>query len=212
MASRVLIATMLALLASASAAGEKEDATQTARAFLSKHFGENPASIAVEDVQATEWPDASLGCGPATSGASQPVRGYRVLLKGGGKVHAVHVAGSEARICRRGFQSTAGVSEEGSSMNEKPQPEPDDPGSKALVAKARADLQRRLSIKADEIQLLEFKAMVWPDSSLGCPRPGMNYTQVQRDGFLIRFTAQGRNFNYHGGSGRDPFLCDKPAG
>jgi hypothetical protein len=211
MASRVIIATTLALLASASAAGEKEDATQTARAFLAKHVGENPANIPVEDVQAAEWPDASLGCGPATSGASQPVRGYRVLLKAGGKVHAVHVASSEARICRTGFQSTAGISE-GSAMNEKPKPEPDDPGSKALVAKARADLQRRLSVSADEIQLLEFKAMVWPDSSLGCPRPGMSYTQVQRDGFLIRFSAQGRNFNYHGGSGRDPFLCDRPAG
>ena len=97
-------------------------------------------------------------------------------------------------------------------MKQKPQPEPDDPPSRALVAKARADLQRRLSVKTDEIELLEFKAVVWPDSSLGCPRPGMAYTQVQRDGVLIRFTAQGRIFNYHGGSGRDPFLCEKPTG
>jgi hypothetical protein len=212
MASRVLIATMLALLASAAAAGEKEDATQTAREFVAKHFGEDLASIPVEDVQSVRWPDASLGCGPAASGASEPVRGYRVMLKAAGRMHAVHVAGSDARLCTTRFQTTAGVSEESSAMNEKPQPEPDDPGSKALVAKARADLQRRLSVKAEEIQLLEFKAMVWPDSSLGCPRPGMNYTQVQRDGFLIRFSAQGRNFNYHGGSGRDPFLCDRPAG
>ena len=97
-------------------------------------------------------------------------------------------------------------------MNEKPVAEPDDPPSKALVAKARADLQRRLSVSADEIELLEFTAMVWPDGSLGCPRPGMVYTQVERDGVLIRLRAQGRIFQYHGGSGRDPFLCDQPAG
>ncbi len=97
-------------------------------------------------------------------------------------------------------------------MQQKPHAEPDDPASRALVDEARADLQRRLSVQADEIELLEFKAVIWPDSSFGCPRPGMVYTQVQRDGVLIRFSAQGRTFQYHGGSGRTPFLCDRSAG
>lgn len=211
MASRVLTAMVLALIAAASAAGETEDATRTARALLAARTGEDPTRISVESAQATWWPDAGLGCDPAMAGAPKPVRGHRVLLRAGGKVYAVHVAGSEARMCTAGLQLTAGIPES-SSMKQKPQPEPDDPPSQALVAKARADLQRRLSVEADEIELLEFKAVIWPDSSLGCPRPGMNYTQVQRDGVLIRFTAQGRTFAYHGGSGRDPFLCDRPTG
>lgn len=211
MASRTLTVMVLALLAAASAAGEQEDATRAARALLATRTGEDPARIAVESVQPAEWADASLGCRPATGAASHTVRGHRVLLRVGDKVHTVHVAGSDARMCTAGLQSTAEVTE-GSSMKQKPQPEPEDPASRELVAKARADLQRRLSAKDEEIELIEFKAVTWPDGSLGCPRPGMVYTQVQRDGVLIRLKAQGRIFEYHGGSGRDPFLCERLPG
>jgi hypothetical protein len=136
-----------------------------------------------------------------------------VFLRAREKVYIVNVAGEQVRVCGS-FQATGGVGAEspgGSSMKQQPQPEPADPASQALVAKARADLQRRLSVPPAEIVLIEFKAVVWPDSGLGCPRPGMVYTQVQRDGVLIRFIVQGRAYEYHGGAGRDPFLCENPA-
>lgn len=88
---------------------------------------------------------------------------------------------------------------------------PSDPPSRALVAKARADLQRRLSVSAEKIVLAAFEAVVWPDASLGCPRPGMEYTQVQREGVRMRFVVNDRTYNYHAGSGREPFLCEQPA-
>jgi hypothetical protein len=207
---RAPIAVVLALLAAASNAGEAEVATRAARDLLASRLGKDPAQLSVVSVETAQWPDASLGCGPAMGDAPQPLRGHRVLMRADGEVHAIHVAGSKARLCAAGFKPSPGVTED-TPMKEQPAPEPADPPSRALVDRARADLQRRLSLQAEEIALIEFKSVVWPDSSLGCPRPGMAYTQVQRDGVLIRFQAKGRTYEYHGGSGREPFLCENPA-
>jgi hypothetical protein len=78
-----------------------------------------------------------------------------------------------------------------------------------LLRVAIDDLARRLNIAPADIQVLETRAVVWPDRSAGCPRPGMLYPQVQTDGALIRLQAQGREFAYHSGGGRPPFLCEK---
>ena len=37
----------------------------------------------------------------------------------------------------------------------------------------------------------------------------MDYTQVPRDGVLIRLTVGPNVYNYHGGGGRDLFLCQQ---
>jgi hypothetical protein len=210
---RLSIAIALGLWCAACAADDPDDATSAARSALAAHIHEDPARITVERVEPAHWPDWSLGCAAAPSNGAATVEGHRVFLRAREKVYIVNVAGEQVRVCGS-FQATGGVGAEspgGSSMKQQPQPEPADPASQALVAKARADLQRRLSVPPAEIVLIEFKAVVWPDSGLGCPRPGMVYTQVQRDGVLIRFIVQGRAYEYHGGAGRDPFLCENPA-
>jgi len=78
-----------------------------------------------------------------------------------------------------------------------------------LVLQAKQDLARRLSIQVDQIGLVEAKAVVWPDGSIGCPQPGVVYTQVQREGLLIRLRAGKRVYSYHSGGGRSLFLCDQ---
>ncbi len=95
--------------------------------------------------------------------------------------------------------------------NVTPFPTPNDPNLARLVQQARDDLAKRLGIPSDQIELFEYKSVQWPDGSLGCPTPGMEYTQVMVDGFLIRFLAQGKLFNYHGGGQRPPFLCENPS-
>ena len=73
---------------------------------------------------------------------------------------------------------------------------------------AVADLAQRLSINEDLIQIVSFESVVWPDSGMGCPQPGMMYTQVLREGYKITLEYKGQQYNYHGGEGRDPFLCE----
>jgi hypothetical protein len=78
-----------------------------------------------------------------------------------------------------------------------------------LLRAAIGDLAQRLNIDPADIGVIETRSIMWPDRSLGCPRPGMAYAQVPQDGALIRLQAQGREFAYHSGGGRAPFLCDK---
>jgi len=86
---------------------------------------------------------------------------------------------------------------------------PADSGLQNLIDKAIADLANRLSILATEITILEATPVVWPDSSLGCPQPGMEYLQIPEDGLLIRLQAGDQIYEYHSGGVRDPFLCEK---
>jgi hypothetical protein len=86
-------------------------------------------------------------------------------------------------------------------------PIPSSPGLQKLVMQAREDLAGRLSITDDQIDLVELRAMVWPDGGLGCPEPGMAYTQVQQEGLLIRLRAGKRIYPYHSGGGTPLFLC-----
>lgn len=75
------------------------------------------------------------------------------------------------------------------------------------VRVAVEDLAQRLSVAPDSIEVLEALAVIWPDSSMGCPQPGMAYTQVLTDGLFIRLQAEGKEYHYHSGGSRDPFLC-----
>ena len=84
-----------------------------------------------------------------------------------------------------------------------------DPGLQSLVDMAKEELATRLSITVDEIDLIDAKAVVWPDSSLGCPQPGMQYLQVPEDGALVILQAKGLNYEYHIGGSRGLFLCEQ---
>src|SRR3990170_856905 len=60
------------------------------------------------------------------------------------------------------------------------------PGSAtALVEQAAADLASRLNVPASQIEVVSSEAVIWPDGSLGCPQPGMNYIQILMEGYRI---------------------------
>ena len=82
------------------------------------------------------------------------------------------------------------------------------PALEPYVQKAQEDLAQRLNISRNEIQVIEAKAVVWPDAGLGCPQPGMAYAQVQVEGVLVRLSHQGMTYDYHGGGSQDLFLCE----
>ena len=51
----------------------------------------------------------------------------------------------------------------------------------------------------------------WSDGSLGCPKPGFNYTQAITPGYLIVLTVSGRDYEYHGRPGGGPIYCEGPS-
>jgi hypothetical protein len=84
-----------------------------------------------------------------------------------------------------------------------------DPALQPLISQAMSDLAQRLRLEPAQIEVIEARAVVWPDASLGCPQPGMRYIQVPQDGALVRLRAAGQDYEYHSGGGKGLFLCEQ---
>jgi len=91
------------------------------------------------------------------------------------------------------------------------QPIPSESFPQNYVDHAIQDLAGRLAIAADQIQVLEVREVLWPNAALGCEQPGMGYKQIPYDGLLIRLEANEREYNFHSGAGKPPFLCEQPS-
>jgi hypothetical protein len=73
------------------------------------------------------------------------------------------------------------------------------------------DLANRLTIPPEQIKVADIARVVWRDGSLGCPQPGMMYTQALVDGIRIRLSVGEVIYHYHGSKMGQPFLCETPA-
>ncbi|MGH8944780.1 MAG: hypothetical protein ACRDVL_01355, partial [Acidimicrobiia bacterium] len=51
--------------------------------------------------------------------------------------------------------------------------------------KARADLAAHLGVEVDRIEVSLVEEVVWRDGSIGCPEPGMAYTQALVEGLRL---------------------------
>lgn len=80
-----------------------------------------------------------------------------------------------------------------------------------VVDLARADLSERENVDADEIQVVEAGRVTWSDGSLGCPQPGMIYTQALVDGWRVVLGIDEDRHHYHSGPNAEPFPCASPA-
>lgn len=79
-----------------------------------------------------------------------------------------------------------------------------------IVAQAQADLSDRIGVPADEITVVGVESVTWNDGSLGCPEPGMMYTQALVDGRRIVLESGDTEYRYHSNMEGPPFLCDRP--
>jgi hypothetical protein len=72
---------------------------------------------------------------------------------------------------------------------------------------AVADLAARLDVDPSDIEIVSVEEVTWPDGSLGCPRPGMSYTQALVDGQRIVLAVGSSEYEYHSGRRGDVFYC-----
>ena len=80
----------------------------------------------------------------------------------------------------------------------------------AVTEAALADAARRSGLERGALKVLSAEAVTWSDGSLGCPQPGMMYTQALVPGYRVRIEAGGQVLDYHAGRSGQPALC--PAG
>ena len=91
-------------------------------------------------------------------------------------------------------------------------PEEDDMTDQpAPVARAIADLAGQTGVEPSAVELVSFERVTWRDGSLGCPQPGMMYTQALVEGYRVTLRLNGQTVLYHGAEGQPPFRCDNPA-
>jgi hypothetical protein len=80
----------------------------------------------------------------------------------------------------------------------------------ALAREARSALAEQLGVSEEEIAITGAAAVTWNDGSIGCPQPGMSYTQALIDGARVTLLHDDTTYSYH--QSRDGlFLCDEPA-
>ena len=63
----------------------------------------------------------------------------------------------------------------------------------------RADAAQRAGVAPEKVKILTVEAVTWADGSLGCPEPGMMYTQALVRGYRIGVDAAGTTLVYHTG-------------
>ena len=60
------------------------------------------------------------------------------------------------------------------------------------------DVAGLAGVAIDGVTVVSAEAVTFPDGSLGCPEPGMAYSQVVTDGYKIVLTAGGKTYDYRG--------------
>jgi hypothetical protein len=167
-------------------------------ADLVDRTGVEPEAIEVLRTEAVVWNDGSLGC-------PKPGEFYiQVLINGYWVVLEVEGIEYDYRANDSGYFTLC----EGKGFPAMPPSDIIDDIDNPLVMQARQDLADRLGVSLEGIEVLSFEAVVWPDASMGCPKPGMAYIQVPQDGALIRLSAAGQEYDYHSGGNRGVFLCE----
>ncbi len=64
------------------------------------------------------------------------------------------------------------------------------------IRSVMADLRQRVGEELEQIQIVRAEQVTWPDASLGCPAPGMLYTQVLTTGIWLFLSYQGQELDY----------------
>lgn len=82
-------------------------------------------------------------------------------------------------------------------------------GAEPAVERAKEDLANRKGIDEEQITVISVEVVNWPDTSLGCPQPGMMYAQVITPGYRILLSYGGQTYQYHSDRGDHVVYCEQ---
>ena len=77
----------------------------------------------------------------------------------------------------------------------------------SVLADITADVVERAGVEESAITVVRSQAVTWSDGSLGCPQPGMNYTQALVDGYWVVLEAEGVAYDYRATARGSFTLC-----
>lgn len=77
----------------------------------------------------------------------------------------------------------------------------------SIIDAATQDAALRMSIDSGAIEVRRAEHVTWSDGSLGCPAPGMQYTQALVPGYRVILRAGGQALDYHAAANGHLVLC-----
>jgi len=112
-------------------------------------------------------------------------------------------------VCWIGAAAIAGCGGGDSADDREPEPagEGFPPALATQIEAAREDLAGRLGRETAEIGVEHAGFVTWRNGAVGCPEPGMVYTEALVPGYRIVLTAGDDRHHYHGAQGQSPFHC-----
>lgn len=81
----------------------------------------------------------------------------------------------------------------------------------AVLAAIAADAAAAAGVAVEQVHVVSVEPVTWRDGSLGCPEPGMYYTQALVPGHRVLIEVDGGRFDYRIGRGGRFRRCDRPA-
>lgn len=72
----------------------------------------------------------------------------------------------------------------------------------------KKDLAKRLGTSVDDLEVIKAESITWNDGSLGCPKPGQNYTQALVPGYWIVLLRGDEEYDYRASESGHFFLCE----
>jgi hypothetical protein len=78
---------------------------------------------------------------------------------------------------------------------------------RSIIAATKADAASGLGIQPDAVEVVRAESVTWSDGSLGCPKPGMSYTQALVPGYRVILKAGGQELDYHAAANGRFFVC-----
>jgi hypothetical protein len=73
-----------------------------------------------------------------------------------------------------------------------------------------ADAAKRMGVAENAVVLARAERVTWNDGSLGCPQPGMGYSQALVPGYRIVARTAERELTYHTDESRGAIACAQP--
>jgi hypothetical protein len=77
------------------------------------------------------------------------------------------------------------------------------------VDAAVSDAAAHLGVSEIALHVDQVEARQWPDSSLGCPKPGLMYSQIVTPGFVVFLSGAGKRLEYHTDARGTVVLCQE---
>lgn len=77
-----------------------------------------------------------------------------------------------------------------------------------ILEAIREDAAAVASADPGDVEVVTAKAVTWNDGSLGCPEPGMMYTQALVDGYQVIVRAGDEELDYRVGTNGTFRICE----